>query len=286
MSRRTEMDEEALRQLMTTGHTYTQAAQALGVGRSSAQRRWQAIRGQPGPGRVEQHPNIGRAFDIDELCGPSTVGIIGDTHLPFAMPDYLDFCAETFDRWGCDRIVHVGDLFENHSISYHETDPDGMSAGAEREAALEAALPWYKVFPVLTWIIGNHDRLPFRRAFSAGMPASMLARNMYDAPKGWQVAESTDIDGVLYTHGTGAGGEHGAKNLARRRGVSCVMGHFHRVGAVHYTPTHDGAMRFGLAVGCGVDHDSYAQAWSRDYGRHALGCGVVRHGREAHFVPM
>ncbi len=52
------------------------------------------------------------------------VGIIGDTHLPFELEGYLEFCQETFDAWEVDTIVHIGDMFDNHSLSFHDSEPN------------------------------------------------------------------------------------------------------------------------------------------------------------------
>jgi len=218
--------------------------------------------------------------------GEGRVGVIGDTHIPFCLPGYLDFCRETFQKWGVNSFVHIGDLLDNHAISFHKPDPDGRSAGDEYRSAIDALGPWYRAFPHLKWITGNHDALPQRKVYDAGLPANMIRGNYYQAPPGWSNAESFEVDGVLYTHGIGCGGINGHRILAQKRGVSCVIGHIHMTAGVAYTSAHDGEQRFGLAVGCGVDHKSYAMAYARYFGRPALGCGVVLGGKEAHFIPM
>lgn len=233
---------------------------------------------------VEQHGEPMLAPRGDD--GEHVVGVVGDLHLPFTLPGYLDFCADTFTRWGVTRVVLIGDVVDHHASSYHESDPDGLSAGDEMARARELLRDWYAAFPVAVWILGNHDKVPLRRAFSAGLSARCLRSNIYDMPPRWATAESATIDGVLYTHGTGASGINGHRNLAQRRGVSCVIGHYHRAMGIEYMPTHDRELRFGVATGCGFDGDSYAAAYGRDFGRMALGCAVVRHGREAHSIPM
>jgi predicted phosphodiesterase len=47
----------------------------------------------------------------------SRVGIIGDTHIPYELEGYLEFCQETFEQWGVDRVVHIGDLIDHHALS-------------------------------------------------------------------------------------------------------------------------------------------------------------------------
>jgi predicted phosphodiesterase len=223
---------------------------------------------------------------VEEEVG--TVGIVGDQHEPFSVDGYLDHCVDTFEHNRADRIVMIGDCIDHHAISFHDHDPDGMSPGDEYYLALEAMKDWYRAFPEAIWILGNHDRLPMRKVFAAGLPASMLRENLYQTPEGWTATESAEIDGVLYVHGGGmnARGMYGHKNLAAHRGMSCVIGHYHRCGGVHSVASRDGAQRFGLAVGCGVDHRSYSQAFCKDDGPCTLGCGIVVDGEVAHFAPF
>jgi predicted phosphodiesterase len=53
--------------------------------------------------------------------------VIGDTHLPFELPGYLEFCLSIQKRVKCGTVVHIGDLVDNHAISYHEHDANGKS---------------------------------------------------------------------------------------------------------------------------------------------------------------
>ncbi|MDB2596634.1 hypothetical protein N9Y23_09990 [Pseudomonadales bacterium] len=78
----------------------------------------------------------------------SRVGIIGDTHLPFELEGYLDFCIDTFEAWGVDTVVHIGDMFDNHSLSFHDSEPMLHNVLGEYESAYELAtgtLPFQKL---------------------------------------------------------------------------------------------------------------------------------------------
>ena len=46
--------------------------------------------------------------------------VIGDTHIPFEHPGYLDFCKAVEKEFSCNKVVHVGDLIDNHSINFHD----------------------------------------------------------------------------------------------------------------------------------------------------------------------
>src|SRR5664279_5075479 len=43
------------------------------------------------------------------------VGIIGDTHFPFSHPNYLNFIQDTFKKHGVTKIIHIGDICDNHA---------------------------------------------------------------------------------------------------------------------------------------------------------------------------
>jgi len=224
---------------------------------------------------------------MPEAAG-EVVGIVGDLHAPFIHKRYLDFIKETFARKGVTRIHFAGDIVDNHASSFHTADPDGMGAGAEKNSAIAQLQDWYEAFPEATVSIGNHDAIPWRKAQEAGLSASVLKEygDMYESPVGWKWEDSTVIDGVLYTHGTGNGGIHPAYNLAKKSINSVVIGHAHSAGGVKYI-TSKFARIFGLDVGCGMDVDAYAFAYGKHFPtRPILGCGIVRNGIEAEFIPM
>ena len=89
--------------------------------------------------------------------------VIGDTHIPFEHRNYLEFCREIQTRCKCATVVHIGDLVDNHSISYHEHDPDGWSPRHEMEETDKHLIPWFKAFPRLKLCRGNHDCLVDRK---------------------------------------------------------------------------------------------------------------------------
>ena len=100
--------------------------------------------------------------------------VIGDLHEPFSLDEYLNHCAEVYAKYNCNRVVFIGDVIDSHYSSYHESDPDGMGAGEELEFAIERLSRWYKMFPKADVLIGNHDRIISRKAFSAGVPKAWI----------------------------------------------------------------------------------------------------------------
>ena len=97
--------------------------------------------------------------------------VIGDLHEPFCLDEYLDFCIEKYAEFGCNEVVFIGDIIDNHYSSYHETNADGMGGAEELELAIKRIARWRDAFPVATVIIGNHDRMVMRKAQTSAIPS-------------------------------------------------------------------------------------------------------------------
>ena len=210
------------------------------------------------------------------------VGIIGDTHIPYELDGYLEFCQERFSDWECDTIVHIGDLLDHHALSFHDSEPELKGANGERCDAIKRLQPWYKAFPKLTLIAGNHDRIPARQLRKLGMDDGIWLRSLqdvYDMPVGWTVAQQYIIDGVIYHHGETANGANGFRNDAARRMQCCVSGHNHSNAGISASAS-DHRLVWGMAVGCGVDNDKMAFAYGRHFAlKPIVACGVVVDGK-------
>lgn len=218
----------------------------------------------------------------------TTVGVIGDTHFPFTHPRYLEFCRDTFAKYNVGHVVHIGDIVDNHAISRHKTEPVADGVITEYEKARDMVEEWANVFPNMTITIGNHDNILERQASELGVPAAFLksTHDLYKMPAGWNVVENVVIDDVLYKHGIGSGGMHGAFNSARRQCMSVVQGHTHSFAGVKYIATPQ-KLWFGMSVGCGIDINAYAFLYGKYMeNRPILGCGIVWSAQEAMFVPM
>lgn len=224
-----------------------------------------------------------------ETSGGGSVLVIGDTHAPFTHKNYLDHCQRVRDRFQCELVVHIGDEVDNHALSYHEHDPDGQSAGDEAVRAMEELRKWYKAFPDVNVMIGNHGALPFRKAMTHGLPKRFLKayEDVWEAPEGWKWMTEWEHDGVLYTHGTGSSGQNGAINRAVQSRQSVVIGHLHSFGGVQYHANGTDTI-FGMNAGCGIDVNAYAMAYGKAWARKpTLGCGVVLDkGKTGLFIPM
>ena len=201
--------------------------------------------------------------------------VIGDLHLPFCLDNYLEHCVETYNKYKCDEVVFIGDIIDNHASSYHETDPDGHSAGQELKMAIQRIKQWYQAFPKATVIIGNHDRLIMRKAYSSGL-SKMWIKDYAEVlgTPGWNFTESIEIDDVLYIHGEGGT----ARQRARRDLQSVVQGHLHTQAYVDWVVGSKFKI-FGCQVGCGIDHKTYAMTYAKEFAKPAIGCAVILNGK-------
>ena len=228
-------------------------------------------------------------YKLTQVNKMNNILTIGDTHIPFEKKGYLEFCIAQYKKFNCDEVVHIGDLVDNHAISYHEHDPNGDSPLAEMEKADKILVKWFKAFPKVKLCRGNHDRLVDRKGKTVGLPRRCFKsfRDVWKLPKGWEDDFEFVIDKVLYKHGTGMSGRFAHITAAERARMSTVIGHTHSSGGIEYIVSSKDII-FGMNCGCGIDRKQYAFAYGKDFPRKpVLGCGVVTDkGRLAQFFPM
>ena len=225
--------------------------------------------------------NIKKAYDY-LTKKEDRILVIGDLHEPFCLEGYLKHCKEIYAKHNCNKVIFIGDVIDNHYSSFHEQDPDGLGAGDELDLAIKKLSRWYKAFPVAEVCIGNHDRIITRKAFAGGVPKRWIKElsDVLETPQ-WTFDTKFVYDNVQYIHG-----ESGrATKKAKDDMMSTVQGHRHTemfteysVGASHKV--------FGCAVGCGIDVNSYAMAYGKNFKKPAIGCAVVFGGKYALNEPM
>jgi len=218
----------------------------------------------------------------------NVVGIISDTHYPFAHKSHLNFLYETFNKFQVNRIVHIGDLVDGHSWSYHESSTEGVSTSKEAELAQKDIDKLFKMFPEGDLTMGNHDLLISRKAQTHNIPKKFLRtfEDIWNFPKGWKSHNYLEIDDVLYIHGTGKSGINASVNLMTDYRQSVVSGHTHSAGGVSYRASYRD-ITFGLNVGCLIDNSSYSMEYGRNFSKKpTLGCGIVIDGKVGFFIPM
>jgi hypothetical protein len=116
-------------------------------------------------------------------------------------------------------------------------------------------------------------------AADRGIPQMYLRdyAEVYKTPS-WNWGYQHEIDGILYTHGTGTSGLNPAFNSAKGRLQSCVQGHHHSLATISWIagPT---TRLFGMCVGSGVDKNHKAMSYGKHFIRKPIvSCGVVIDG--------
>jgi len=207
--------------------------------------------------------------------------VVGDLHEPFCLDGYLQFCKDTYAKWNCNQVIFIGDCVDNNFSSYHESDPNGMGGGDELDLAIERVQKWYTAFPKADVLIGNHDRIIMRKAFSSSIPKEWIKSYNEVLGTKWNWVERVVYDGVQYVHGEGGTARTKAKNDMQ----STVQGHIHTQAYCEWMVGRNLRV-FGMQVGCGIDWESYAAAYAKNYKKQAIGCGVVLGGHTAINVLM
>lgn len=196
--------------------------------------------------------------------------IVGDLHEPFCLDEYLDFCIDAYRKWYCNQVIFIGDVIDSHYSSYHETDPDGMSGGDELALAIKRLKRWIDVFPTADVVIGNHDRIIARKAYSGGIPKAWIKTfsEVLNTPT-WRFVDRVVYDNVQYIHGEGGT----ARTKCRADMQSTIQGHLH---TQCYTEWYVGQnfKVFGTQVGCGIDNDKYAFAYAKRGKKPAIGAAI------------
>lgn len=225
--------------------------------------------------RLEIKPS--QRSKIPQKKAPNTenILIIGDTHEPFCLEEYIELAKCSYKKYNCTHVIHIGDVIDNHFASYHETDPDGFSARDELELAVNKVQKWVEAFPVMDVVIGNHDRLIARKALSGGISGLWLREynDVLNAP-GWDFQEEFVYDGVQYIHGEGGT----ARTRMKKDLMSTVQGHLHTQAYIEWLVGNHFRV-FGMQVGCGIDRKAYAMAYGRNFAKPVISLGVVlNHG--------
>lgn len=217
----------------------------------------------------------------------ANLGIVGDLHEPFTHPMYRRFVYDTFSYFRVDRVHFTGDVSDGHALSYHEHNPNGLSAGDEYEITKAKVAGWYKTWPNSSVSIGNHDELLYRKARTYGLPEKMLKSysQIWETPR-WDWDFEHRVDGNLLTHGTGTSGKNGAINFAIQRRCSVASGHLHSWSGIQYHANSDSII-FGMSVGCGIDPRAYAFEYGKNFVvRPVLSCAVILDGVQPIIVAM
>ena len=205
-----------------------------------------------------------------------TILFLSDMHIPYHHRHSFKFLKMLKTKYKPHIVVSVGDLGDFHDMSFHDSDPDLMSAGDELRALQRYSKELEKIFPNMYIIGSNHGDLPARRAFASKMPKSLLRpyNEIYGVGKGWKFVDDLEFvwegDTLYVTHGISKNG----LKLATQRGVCVAQGHFHTEFRIDYA-SNPRNLLWSLQTGCLIDKDALAFKYDRlNLQRPIIGTGL------------
>lgn len=231
--------------------------------------------------------DIGELGFVPEVA--ECILVIPDMHAPYQHPDTISFLKEVREKFVPDLVVCLGDELDYHSMSFHDSDPNLDSAGAELEKAKLFMQEVHDEFPQVLVCHSNHGSMVYRRSKAHGIPVQMIRKYRdvifpaHGAP-GWSWGFSwkinTPLGPTMFKHQTSgilADAAHNSCNL--------VVGHNHGNFSVEYSAS-SAHLYYGVYAGCLIDKDALAFA----YGKHSMkkpiiGCVVILNGKPL-LIPM
>jgi len=194
----------------------------------------------------------------------SRILFISDMHIPYHHKNTIPFLKMLKEKYNPTRIICLGDELDKHALSFHDSDPDLMSAGDELKASLPVIAELHSIFPVMDIIDSNHGSMVFRKAKHHGIPRHYLKsyNDVLQVGPGWKWSHDLTLTlpsghKVFVHHGKSAE----ATKTSQAMSMSHVCGHFHESFGVRYwaNPTD---LFFAVNAGCLIDDDSYAYAYN------------------------
>lgn len=212
--------------------------------------------------------------------GYNSVLIISDTHFPYQHKSTLPFLTAIKTKYNPDYVIHIGDEIDQHSMSFHDKDPDLMSPGYELKKAIAQLEPLYELFPKMDILESNHGSLVFRKGKHHGFSRSVFKtyQQILKSPDTWIWKEDLKLlccgKSVYFCHGK-------SKNpgqLSRNMGMNTVQGHYHSIFQIFYWSNPENQF-FDMSVGCLIDDTSMAMAYNKiSINRPLLGCAIILNG--------
>jgi len=170
-----------------------------------------------------------------------TILVISDMHLPYQHKDSIKFLKEIKKEFKPDTTLSIGDLLDQHALSFHDSSPELYSAGMELDKAKEYGdfleTKKWKWVDDLTLTMSNGQR-------------------------------------CFFTHGRSAD----VLKVSQTMGMSAVQGHYHTKFVISWWANPDNLF-FGMNVGCLIDQKSMAFNYAKNFRtRFIIGCAVILNG--------
>ena len=206
--------------------------------------------------------------------------VISDMHLPYQHKDSITFLKEIKKEFKPDTILSIGDLLDQHALSFHDSSPELYSAGMELDKAKEYVRELESVFPKLIEVDSNHSSMIYRRALKHGLPKAYLKDyGDFLETKKWKWVDDLTLtmsngQRCFFTHGRSAD----VLKVSQSMGMSAVQGHYHTKFVISYWANPDNLF-FGMNVGCLINQKSMAFNYAKNFRtRFIIGCGIIIDG--------
>ena len=209
-----------------------------------------------------------------------TILVVSDMHLPYQHKDSIKFLKEIKKEFKPDTTISIGDLLDQHALSFHDSSPELYSAGHELDKAKEYVKELESVFPKLIEVDSNHSSMIYRRALKHGLPRAYLKDyGDFLETRKWKWVDDLTLtmsngQRCFFTHGRSAD----VLKVSQTMGMSAVQGHYHTKFVISWWANPDNLF-FGMNVGCLIDQKNMAFAYAKNFKtRFILGCGIILNG--------
>ena len=195
--------------------------------------------------------------------------------------DLISFLKMLKDRYNPTRVICLGDDLDKQALSFHDSDPDLMSAGDELKAALPVIAELHKLFPEMDLVDSNHGSMVWRKAKHHGIPRHYIKsyNEVLGVGEGWVWHNDLVLDlpngQQVYVH---HGKTKDALKVSQSMGMSFVCGHFHEDFSIKYWANPNG-LYFAMNSGCLINDESYAFAYNNvNLNRPIIGTSLIIDG--------
>lgn len=196
------------------------------------------------------------------------VAVISDLQIPFHHQDAMDFLRFVKKQFKITKWVCVGDEVDQSFLSYHEKDPNGISAKEELRLGRLALKELAKIVNNgkdfdIAW--SNHGALHLRKAKTGGIPDDYIKspNEVWGVPKSWKwsdeiVLQYPHCEDIIVRHQLSSN----SKNNVLSYGKSIITGHWHSIFELVGRTKYDGKFLFGAIIGCLINrfHPTFGYA--------------------------
>lgn len=179
--------------------------------------------------------------------------IISDLQIPYHHRDAFAFLRWVKKHFKINKTYCIGDEVDQAFLSYHEKDPNGLSAKQEIKAGKKALHELARIFPVMDICWSNHGALHLRKAKTAGIPEDYIKspNKVWGVPTAWRwfdeiVLQYPHLVDIVLKHNFST---NSLSNIKSRQ-CSLIQGHYHSQFNLICMTNHYNQLIFGATIGC------------------------------------